>query len=104
MALLPARTDTKWFHNYIYQQPSVELIFLKGRLKFGDGKNSAPFPSMLAIFSSLEGRIEMLLEQQKELMDAAGKAARWIFTETGGDYEDTPWRELVNAIAKIKKV
>ena len=48
--LLPARTDTRWFHSYIYGKPNVELRFVKGRLKFGDGKNSAPFPSMVAIF------------------------------------------------------
>ena len=45
--LLPARTDTKWFHNFIYKQHEVE--FIKGRLKFNDGKNSAPFPSMIVI-------------------------------------------------------
>ena len=46
--LLPARTDTKWFHEYIYGK--AEIKFLKGRLKFGGSKNSAPFPSFLAIF------------------------------------------------------
>ena len=46
--LLPARTDTKWFHEYIYNK--AEVRFLKGRLKFGDSKNSAPFPSMIVIF------------------------------------------------------
>lgn len=46
--LIPSRTDTKYFHNYIYNR--TEIRFVKGRLKFGDGKNSAPFPSMLVIF------------------------------------------------------
>ena len=46
--LLPARTDTKWFHDYIYNK--AEIRFIKGRLKFGNSKNSAPFPSMVAIF------------------------------------------------------
>ena len=46
--LLPARTDTKWFHEYIYGK--AEIRFIKGRLKFGDSKNSAPFPSMVVIF------------------------------------------------------
>lgn len=46
--LIPSRTDTRYFHNYIYQRS--EIRFVKGRLKFGDGKNSAPFPSMLVIF------------------------------------------------------
>ena len=46
--LLPARTDTRWFHEYIYKKADVR--FLKGRLKFGEAKNSAPFPSMIVIF------------------------------------------------------
>jgi site-specific DNA-methyltransferase (adenine-specific) len=48
VGLLPARTDTKWFHNYIYGK--AEVRFIKGRLKFGDSKNSAPFPSMIVIW------------------------------------------------------
>lgn len=48
--LLPARTDTRWFHDYIYNKDHVEIRFLRGRLKFGGSKNSAPFPSMIAIF------------------------------------------------------
>lgn len=47
--LLPARTDTKWFHEYFYKKPNVEIEFIKGRLKFGKSKNSAPFPSMIVI-------------------------------------------------------
>jgi phage N-6-adenine-methyltransferase len=50
VALLPARTDTKWFHNYIYLKKGVDIQFIKGRLHFGDGKNPAPFPSMLVTF------------------------------------------------------
>ena len=46
--LLPARTDTRWFHDYIYNK--AEIRFIKGRLKFGGSKNSAPFPSMVVIF------------------------------------------------------
>ena len=46
--LLPARTDTKWFHDYIYSK--TEIRFIKGRLKFGGCKNSAPFPSMIVIY------------------------------------------------------
>ena len=45
--LLPARTDTKWFHQILDNRCHIE--FIKGRLKFGDGKNSAPFPSIIAI-------------------------------------------------------
>lgn len=50
--LLPARTDTKWFHDYIYKRDNVEIRFIKGRLKFGGCKNSVPFPSMVVIFKS----------------------------------------------------
>ena len=46
--LLPARTDTKWFHDFIYHK--AEIRFIRGRLKFGDSKNSAPFPSMVVIY------------------------------------------------------
>jgi len=52
--LIPARTDTKYFHEYIYKKLGVEIRFIKGRLKF-EGKQkgigSAPFPSMVVIFS-----------------------------------------------------
>lgn len=50
ICLLPARTDTKYFHEYIYKKENVEIRFIKGRLKFGGSKNSAPFPSMIVIF------------------------------------------------------
>jgi phage N-6-adenine-methyltransferase len=46
--LIPARTDTKYFHEYIYNKS--EIRFIKGRLKFGSSTNSAPFPSMVVIF------------------------------------------------------
>lgn len=46
--LIPSRTDTKAFHEYIYNK--AEIRFVKGRLKFGGAKNSAPFPSMVCIF------------------------------------------------------
>jgi len=46
--LIPARTDTIYFHEYIYN--IAEIRFLRGRLRFGDCKNSAPFPSMIVIF------------------------------------------------------
>lgn len=46
--LLPARTDTKWFHDYILSK--AEIRFIRGRLKFGGAKNSAPFPSMVVVF------------------------------------------------------
>ena len=49
VALLPARTDTQYFHRFIYGK-AKEVRFIKGRLKFGGHSNSAPFPSMIVIF------------------------------------------------------
>lgn len=46
--LIPARTDTKYFHKLINEtNRTIELYFIKGRLKFGNSKLSAPFPSVL---------------------------------------------------------
>ena len=46
--LIPARTDTSYFHDYILHRS--EIRFISGRLKFGNQQNSAPFPSMLVIY------------------------------------------------------
>jgi site-specific DNA-methyltransferase (adenine-specific) len=46
--LIPARTDTSYFHDYIYHK--AELRFIRGRLKFGGSQQGAPFPSMVVIF------------------------------------------------------
>ena len=65
--LIPARTDTRWFHEYVYDtlaqgwRPHIHVVFIKGRLKFIlphpaeitdviAPTNSAPFPSMLVFF------------------------------------------------------
>jgi hypothetical protein len=50
VALIPARTDTKWFHDYVYGK--AEIRFLKGRLKFGGATNNAPFPSMGVVWKN----------------------------------------------------
>lgn len=47
VCLLPARTDTKWWHEYCMKG---EVRFIRGRLKFGDAKHNAPFPSAIVIF------------------------------------------------------
>ena len=52
VGLLPARTDTIWFHDFILGNAEIRL--LKGRLKFGDATNSAPFPSMVCIWRAKE--------------------------------------------------
>lgn len=48
VCLVPARTDTQWMHEVCIPYGSIE--FIKGRLKFGGAKNSAPFPSMIVVF------------------------------------------------------
>ncbi len=47
VCLVPARTDTLWWHKYAMRG---EVRFLRGRLRFGDSSNSAPFPSAVVIF------------------------------------------------------
>ena len=49
--LLPARTDTKLFHDFIFKK-AHEIRFIKGRLRFKQYTNSAPFPSMIVIFKN----------------------------------------------------
>ena len=46
--LVPARTDTRWFHDYIYHK--AEIRFIKGRLRFGESSSNAPFPSMIVVY------------------------------------------------------
>ena len=49
IALIPARTDTSYWHQHRTQ---ADVYFLKGRLRFGDNSQSAPFPSALAIWGA----------------------------------------------------
>lgn len=48
VCLLPARTDTAWWHDYVMR--AVEIRFVQGRLRFGGAANGAPFPSCVVIF------------------------------------------------------
>lgn len=48
VCLIPSRTDTRWWHHYV--MGAREIRFLKGRLKFGNSTNSAPFPSAIVVF------------------------------------------------------
>ena len=50
MMLLPVRTDTRWFHDYLNDAPSVRLEFIKGRITFVGAPAPAPFPSMVVVF------------------------------------------------------
>ena len=50
--LIPARTDTKYWHDYI-MTGAKEIYLIKGRLKFGESQNSAPFPSAVIVFHNV---------------------------------------------------
>lgn len=51
VCLLPARTDTGWFQDFVLPNKK-QLHFIRGRLKFGDSINSAPFASMVVVFDA----------------------------------------------------
>lgn len=53
VALLPARTDTVWFHDLVLGR-AAEVRFIRGRLYFDDGSGRAPFPSMLVVWRCVE--------------------------------------------------
>ena len=48
VCLVPSRTDTRYWHDYFMK--ADEIRFIRGRLKFGGSKNSAPFPSAIVVF------------------------------------------------------
>jgi len=51
VCLIPSRTDTRWWHDYVMQG---EIRFIKGRLRFSGAQNSAPFPSAIVVFRQKE--------------------------------------------------
>ena len=53
VCLIPSRTDTTYWHDYIFDK-AYDIRFVRGRLKFGDSKNSAPFPSTVIIYKKNE--------------------------------------------------
>ena len=64
--LIPAMTDTLYWYNYIFGRAD-SIYFIKGRLKFGDSKNSAPFPSAIVIYNDYDKHIGALnLDKYKE--------------------------------------
>ena len=66
VCLIPARPDTKVWQDVIFKK-AIAVCFVKGRLKFGGGKESAPFPSALVVFSKEISRSE------KQVLDELGK-------------------------------
>ena len=88
--LVPARTDTRWFHEFIYRNSRAEVRFIRGRLRFDEAKAPAPFPSMVVIFRGRacpavgaydgEGVIttneNVISRLEAELADLSGKIKR----------------------------
>ncbi len=79
--LIPSRTDTRWWHDYCMK--ATEIRFIKGRLKFDEHKNSAPFPSAIVVLSpstekgsgNLNETIERGLENMKDVYYGAEKGS-----------------------------
>ena len=74
--LLPSRTCTRWFHA-LYERSDVEIRFIKGRLKYGDGSSPAPFPSILVIIGrnpdNLSAALEIMTDKQiDQYLEAIG--------------------------------
>jgi phage N-6-adenine-methyltransferase len=72
--LIPARTDTAWFHTWV--QYKAEVHFLRGRLTFGDAEHSAPFPSLIAIYGRRDNRRLMTCQHCDDLFHAQRSDAR----------------------------
>ncbi len=66
--LIPARTDTKWWHSYCMDG---EIRLLKGRLKFGDAANSAPFPSAIVVLGKAYAPAVISYDYQSIMRKAA---------------------------------
>lgn len=68
--LLPARTDTAWFHDHVL--PEADVYFIRGRIRFSGNKSNAPFPSMIAVFdgrprlTGWEGHMEVKIQGDPE--------------------------------------
>ena len=59
VALLPCRTDTRWWHDYVMGQVT-KIYLVKGRLKFKGAQHSAPFPSCVVVYTSSNFRVPLL--------------------------------------------
>lgn len=76
VALVPSRTDTRWWHDHVWDhnrhalRPGVDVRFVKGRLTFGGAPASAPFPSVVIVFRPDDGT--MVKVEQGKLFEAHG--------------------------------
>lgn len=69
VCLLPVRSDTFWWHNYLLQS-AHNIYFVRGRLKFDDGPGKCPFPVAVVVFrkGSIKGRLI-----SSEMIDAVSR-------------------------------
>lgn len=68
VCLVPARTDTEWFQSYAMRG---KVHFIRGRIKFGGHKNSAPFPSAVVMLGG-NGKLWSRLQQQLTAVKSKG--------------------------------
>lgn len=80
VGLLPARTDTRWFHEHVLGR--AELRFIRGRIRFVGAPHSAPFPSLVAVWQC-PGNVPEKTDQERgeaprsiACIGAAGSPAR----------------------------
>ena len=66
VALLPARTDTKWWQDVMR---ATEIRFIKGRVKFGESRNTAPFPSVIVVWGMPKNPVIKTMEIDRRLKD-----------------------------------
>lgn len=78
LALIPARTDTRWWHDQV--AGSATVFFLRGRLRFDDSGKTAPFPSALAVWG---GKAKEIAALRKALPEA------WMLS-AAGDFKQPP--------------
>lgn len=82
VALLPARTDTKWWQDVM---GATEIRFIKGRVKFGESRNTAPFPSVIAIWGTPRNPVIKTMEIDWRLKDKKVEdSAQGIVEKSGG--------------------
>ncbi len=72
IALIPARTDTRWWHRDI--AGIADVLMLRGRLRFGGSESAAPFPSALTIWGALEGQLAALRQAFPDAWHVASAA------------------------------
>lgn len=76
VTLVPARTSTQWYHNWASEASA--LCFLEGRLSFGDADNSAPFPSLIAVFGAVPDALEAALDRRGAVFRQQQRAQRTV--------------------------